>query len=202
MGDFHDHQRGPADLESIIATEQLHGRPLRADRPTGEATALVLLNEAIHEAPEAFFQILVETARALSGAHSAGISLLNAQRSRFVWPAIAGDLKPHLWEGTPRDFGPCGVVLDRHCSLLMVHPERHFAYLAPITPALEEVLLVPFYQDGRAVGTLWAVLHDRLRQFDSEDRRLLESLTSFASAAYQSLARSGSLKPILASGAT
>jgi signal transduction histidine kinase len=35
------------------------------------------------------------------------------------------------------------------------------------------------------VGTIWVVAHDDTRQFDGEDRRVLESLGKFAARAYQ-----------------
>ena len=46
-------------------------------------------------------------------------------------------------------------------------------------------MLVPFYVDGKSVGTIWAIAHNGLRKFDAEDLRLLESMGRFASAAYQ-----------------
>ena len=55
----------------------------------------------------------------------------------------------------------------------------------PVQPAVEEALLVPFYVGGIARGTVWAVSHDDSRQFDAEDKRQLETLAHFASAAYQ-----------------
>jgi len=44
---------------------------------------------------------------------------------------------------------------------------------------------VPFFVEGKAVGTIWAIAHDDRRRFDAEDLRLLEHLSRFASAAYQ-----------------
>jgi GAF domain-containing protein len=70
---------------------------------------------------------------------------------------------------------------------LFSHWERRYPYLLPATPLAEEGLLVPFYVDGRAVGTIWAIAHDDRRKFDAEDLRLLESLGRFASAAYQAV---------------
>ena len=52
-------------------------------------------------------------------------------------------------------------------------------------PLADEGLLVPFYVNGKAVGTIWAVAHDKRRKFDAEDLRLLERMSPFASAAYQ-----------------
>jgi PAS domain S-box-containing protein len=65
------------------------------------------------------------------------------------------------------------------------HPELDFPYWEPISPVLEEGLLVPFHIRGEAVGTIWAVAHDTSRRFDAEDLRLLTSLSTFAAAAYQ-----------------
>jgi hypothetical protein len=37
------------------------------------------------------------------------------------------------------------------------HPERDFEYFAPVTPLIEEALLMPFYINGSAVGTVWVI---------------------------------------------
>ena len=78
----------------------------------------------------------------------------------FHWRAIAGEWRSQLGGGTPRNFGPCGTVLDRNTALLFSHPERDFPYFGEVKPLLEEGLLIPFYIDGEAVGTIWIVSHD------------------------------------------
>ncbi|MGA7917852.1 MAG: PAS domain S-box protein, partial [Candidatus Acidiferrales bacterium] len=120
---------------------------------------------------------------------SAGVSLLTTHDGgkAFYWPAISGAWKQHIGGGTPRDFGPCGTVLDRNKALLFKHVEKVYTYFAPVKPPVEEALLVPFYSGEKAVGTVWAVAHDPGRKFDAEDRRQLESLAGFASAAYQAV---------------
>jgi signal transduction histidine kinase len=97
--------------------------------------------------------------------------------------------KPYIGGGTPREFGPCGDVLDRDAPLLFRHFERRYTYFLSVTPAVEECLLVPFYVDGKAAGTIWAIAHDIRRKFDKEDLRRLESVARFASAAYQAMDR-------------
>src|SRR6516165_7955862 len=89
--------------------------------------------------------------------------------------------------GTPRDFGPRGDVLDRNCTLLFKHFERRYPYFLPVTPLIEECLLVPFYIEGKAVGTIWAITHSDRRKFDAKDERLMNTLGQFASLAYQTL---------------
>ena len=120
-------------------------------------------------------------------AGSAGLSLLTKDETRFYWAAIAGAWQPHLGGGTPRNFGPCGDVLDHNTPLLFAHWERRYPYLSSAQPVADEGLLVPFYVNGKAVGTIWAITHDKRRKFDAEDLRLLESMGRFASTAYQAV---------------
>jgi PAS domain S-box-containing protein len=85
-------------------------------------------------------------------------------------------------------------VLDRNCTLLFRHFERRYPYLIPVAPPAVECLLVPFYVDGQAVGTIWAITHNDLRKFDGEDERLLNSLAQFASLAHRTLDTVNDLK--------
>ena len=101
---------------------------------------------------------------------------------------------PHVGGGTPRNFGPCGDVLDQNRTLLFRHFERRYPYLRPVIPAAEECLLVPFYVGGKAVGTIWAIMHSDRRKFDAEDDRVMASLGKFASSAYQALVQIEDLK--------
>src|SRR5260370_38272947 len=101
---------------------------------------------------------------------------------------------PHVGGGTPRNFGPCGDVLDQKRTLLFRHFERRSPYLLSVIPAAEECLLVPFYVAGKAVGTIWAIMHSDRRKFDSEDDRVMGSLGKFASSAYQALVHIDDLK--------
>ncbi len=188
---------GACNLDSIIATIELDQRPSRHADAQAEMRALLDLMRDLAESPKDFYDKLVLTALDLSGADSTGISLLDEEQKRFIWPAVAGGLSPYVGEGTPPDFGPCGAVLERNETVLMRHPERYYTYLKPITPPLEEVLLVPFHMDGKPVGTIWAVIHTAGRSFDAEDKRLLESLSAFAASAYRALVDAGALKPML-----
>jgi len=177
-------------LETVLRTEELNRRPSRpADYETGNR-ALVLLAQALADSPSTILQTFADTILTVLQCGSAGVSLVTPDGTRFHWPAIAGVWTPHIGGGTPRDFGPCGDVLDRNCPLLFTHPERRYTYFLPVTPPVEECLLVPFSVAGKAVGTIWAISHDDrpgARRFDNEDLRMLESLGAFASAAYQAM---------------
>jgi len=178
------------DLDSIITTAELSQRPSRPPDYAAENRALIGLTQALAHPPHGILQKLAETALTLCRAHSAGVSLLEPDGKRFFWPAVVGQWACHAGGGTPRDYGPCGTVLDRDAAQLMSHPERHFTLFASVTPLIEEALVTPFYVEGRAVGTVWIIAHDQSRQFDSEDLRVMTNLGKFAAAAYQALRES------------
>jgi PAS domain S-box-containing protein len=178
----------PVALDSILCTEELTRRPWRPPEFEKENRALIALIQAMVDSPKDILQTLADTICENLGCGSAGISLLSSDGgTRFYWPAISGIWKPHIGGGTPRNFGPCGDVLDRNRPLLFKHIERRYTYFQPVQPLVEEALLVPFYVGGVAAGTVWAVTHDDYRQFDAEDKRQLETLARFASAAYQTV---------------
>jgi len=184
---------GTAPLESILRTEELQRRPSRPPDYEKENRALVKLVSALADSPGTIFQTLAETIQDITQCDSAGLSLLtkdgkkpHVEGQRFYWPAICGMWNPHVGGGTPRNFGPCGDVLDQNRTLLFTHFERRYPYLMPVSPTAEECLLVPFYVDGKAVGTIWGIMHSERRKFDAEDNRVMASLGKFASSAYQS----------------
>src|SRR5262249_18542741 len=110
-----------ASLESILCTEELRRRPSRPPDYERENHALVALVSALADSPSTILQILAETILDITECDSAGLSLLtrdgkrpDAVGTRFYWPAIAGMWNPHVGGGTPRNFGPCGDVLDQN----------------------------------------------------------------------------------------
>jgi PAS domain S-box-containing protein len=190
-----------APLESILCTEELHRRPSRPPDYEKENCALVKLVSGLADSPSTILQMLAETILEITQSDSAGLSLLTRDGKtpdicgkRFYWPAIAGMWNPHVGGGTPRNFGPCGDVLDQDRTLLFRHFERRYPYLLPVIPAAEECLLVPFYVAGEAVGTIWAIMHRDRRKFDAEDDRVMASLGKFASSSYQALIQIENLK--------
>ena len=183
-----------ASLESILCTEELQRRPSRPPDYEKENRALVALVSALADSPGTVLQALADAILDVTQCDSAGLSLLtrdgkrpDAYGKRFYWPAIAGMWNPHVGGGTPRNFGPCGDVLDQDRTLLFRRFERRYPYLLPVIPAAEECLLVPFHVAGRAVGTIWGIMHSGRRKFDAEDGRVMGTLGKFASSAYQAL---------------
>ena len=120
-----------ASLDSILCTEELHRRRSRPPDYEKENRALVV--SVLADSPSIIFQALADTILNITQCDSAGLSLLTSDGKtpdvcgkRFYWPAIAGMWKPHVGKGTPRNFGPCGDVLDQNRTLLFKHFERRY----------------------------------------------------------------------------
>lgn len=177
----------PSAQESVLCTEELNRRPPRPPDYARENRGLITLAQALADSPRAILQATADTTLDVLQADSAGISLMTEDGERLYSPAIAGQWKPHIGGGTPRDSGPCGDVLERKRPLLFRHFERLYSYLVPVTPPAEECLIVPVYVEAKAIGTIWVMAHDDRRKFDGEDLRILVSLGTFAAAAYQAV---------------
>ena len=190
----------PVPLEAVLSTEELLRRPARKPDYEALSGALIRLAKSLATSPDGVLQEVVQTALELSSAHSAGMSLLEEENGRMIfrWHGVAGQYAPHLWGITPREFSPCGTVLDTDAVQLMSGLDRHFTYFSGVEPSIVEALLIPFHVSGVAVGAIWVISHDLTRQFDAEDARVIQALGEFASAAYQVLSQALVLKSIFA----
>jgi signal transduction histidine kinase len=179
----------PCALDEVLITSQLSQRRARPPDFQAENAALIALFDALTESPSVILQKLVETSIQLTGADTAGISVLESQDGReiFRWHAVAGEYGSLKGSILPRSYSPCGTVLDRNSSLLMDHPATYFTNMIPINPQISEVLLVPFYQNDKAIGTIWVIAHREDKRFDAEDARVVTSLSKLASIAVQTL---------------
>src|SRR5271163_4288945 len=163
-------------LKDIDIRSALVARTQRPPNYETEHRALQVLTAELAENPRNMLQKLVETARDLCHAGSAGISLLEGDR--FRWEALSGALAPFHSTTMPRDASPCGACIDQNTSQLMYMPIRHFPAV-PVEPRIVELLLIPFHDHGKPIGTVWIVAHDDERQFDGEDERIIRILAKF-----------------------
>ena len=182
-------ERERFSLTAVISNDELGRRPARAADRDAERRALDSLAQQLAGSPRRVLQSLSDTALQLCQAHSAGVSLVEEQGGRhiFRWHAVSGVWSGHLWNTLPREFSPCGTVLDRRAAQLMILPERYFTPLAQMSPKIYEVLLIPFSIGEVIVGTVWVIAHDESRRFDRQDRRIVSSLAKFAAVAYAGL---------------
>ncbi|WP_438482025.1 ATP-binding protein [Oleiharenicola lentus] len=186
----------PAILKEVVRTEDLKWRPSHTADYRSETEALTTLARTMAEEPQKIFQGLVDLIRPLCRAGSAGISLSEEHegQSQFRWVATSGEFAPLRNATLPRSFSPCGVVLDENTPQLMVRPERAYPYINDLKIPVEEVLLVPFYNRGVPIGTVWVATHDNSQHFDREDLRITTSLSQFAALAVQAMARSSEVE--------
>jgi hypothetical protein len=182
-----------APLEEIIFRNELEQRPSRPPDDQLLDFAFKRLLDGMTSSPQTILQSLAETILQVVQCDSAGVSIVNDENTRFYWAALAGVWQPYVGGGVPRYFGPSADVLDVNGPLHMRQVHRRYGYFGSVA-LVNEVLLVPFYKDKKAVGTIWAVIHEppdntrsRTRnppRYDREDLRLLQALGHLASDAY------------------
>jgi GAF domain len=174
-------------LEVVISSAELAWRSCRAPEYQAESRVLVELAGQMIRSPASILEQLAKAVMRLCRGGSAGVSLIEEHRGEALFRshALSGEMAEHLWGTAPRDFSPCGMVVDSNSLQLLSDPELHYRYLAEVRPKILEALVIPFTSGARAVGTLWVVTHDATQHFDAEDGRLLADLGKFASACYQ-----------------
>jgi signal transduction histidine kinase len=174
-------------LDDVLLTDELARRPARARDYQAESHALVVLAREMVANPHGVLQKLAELVLGLCHADSAGVSILESDGDKeiFRWHAAAGPFAANLNGTIPRKASPCGTVIECKRVLLFNEAERFFPDLRATAPRIYESLLAPWTTDGETIGTVWAIGHTPDKHFDAEDARLLETLASFAEAAYQ-----------------
>jgi len=175
-------------LEAVLATHELDLRPSREPDHAGENSALRELMAIYGERPEAIRQRLVEVVCQRCGGDGAGLSVIEIGADgveMLRWLATAGTFAIAQGTTVARSVSPGNTVISQQATQLMVQPARHFPIMEDPARTVYEEMIAPFWQDGKVVGTLWVLTHDEHRHFDSEDRRMLESLTLFAAMAWQ-----------------
>jgi two-component sensor histidine kinase len=167
----------PADL---FVTRTALERRKRAPSLQAELTAFCGVSKVLADDPRAALRHLLEIARYLCDAGTAGLSLLrrdSAGQAMVRWEAISGALAPYEGTDAPRDCSPCGLCLDTSTTILVSRPERAFNCLHDTRPSIVEDLIVPLYDSTRnPLGTLWIAHHDCTSRFSSDDVRIVEQL--------------------------
>jgi signal transduction histidine kinase len=169
-------------LAEIDITGELDSRPPRVPDYKREQDSFSALAAELARRPHGVLQRLSEAALDLCNAHSAGVSLLDGDQ--FRCEAAAGALADARGGTMPRQASPHGVCVERDCTRLMNLPDRCFPALVA-EPRVVEVMLLPFHERERAVGTVWIVSHSENRRFDREDERIVRKLANYAAAGWQ-----------------
>jgi hypothetical protein len=167
------------ELSDVLITEQLYRRSPKLRSSTPELLAVV---GTMAKRPEQSLDLLVKAAMDYCGCGSAGVSVLTDPGDEFEWSAVAGGFAQYVKGRMPRNASPCGVVLERDSTLLFHRPQRYFP-AADVKPAIEEVLLTPFYENDSVRGTVWLMSHDPDFHFNPADAELMIELSRMASSA-------------------
>jgi two-component sensor histidine kinase len=156
--------------------------PQRTQRPDlrAEAAASAKLSRMLVSNPPAARPGVLEIARDLCHAGSAGLSVLQLERADVMtvrWELVRGALASYEGIDATRTNSPCGLSLDAGTTILVSRPARTFAWLEGTHPPIVETLIVPLQDDtGGAYGTLWIAHHESDARCTSDDARILEQL--------------------------
>lgn len=177
-------------LPEVLISEQLAQRPERPILSTFTNAVMVELDRVLSESPQDFTAEVARAAMILSGGHSGGLSLANAaggcstRAAEGRWsrhPASTDLVNRHL----------CPLAIGRGSLLMVSRPQRAIAQLRAVYPQIEEALLVPFFDEGRPAGVVWAAFHTDQLQFDIHDGYMLQELARLLARARTRLLRLG-----------
>jgi hypothetical protein len=97
----------PLPPDKVIVTDLLAARPSKSANHAGESAAMLKLVQALASDPASVAQRLVDIARSLTGAASAGMSVVessDSEREIFRWIATAGEYERYVKGTMPRHF--------------------------------------------------------------------------------------------------
>ena len=172
----------PPDRFSGI--EALSRRASRVEDFKAENRALTILAHELANNPRNLLPRLAEIASSFAGLIPPASVFLN--RTELA----VGMLVPGLWLNASMvrkilSSSPNGIMAARHTPVLLQNPASLFPDSLEIQPPVTEALLVPFCDEEQPAGTIWGTVHSAERAFDTEDLRLMTSLSNFASAAHR-----------------
>jgi hypothetical protein len=147
-------------VPNVFITEELYRRTPGSVDVLREKLALQELAAIMAEEPERVLPRFVSLAMEMTEGVSAGLSLYEEHPAPgiFRWHHLQGTLARFAGAITPRNYSPCGVVLDLNAPVLTAHSELAYDWLAEHNVSLPEVLLVPLHIGGdEPNGTLWIV---------------------------------------------
>jgi hypothetical protein len=175
------------EVIDILSDPQFALRKLHVRDVSVQMAGLQRLARAFVENPETILQELVNTAVALCGADSAGISIERedgTDKDFYHWVATAGAYSGFLNAILPRYPSACGVCLERGRPQLFRVSQRFFEILGVEAPLVTDGILLPWQAEGTR-GTIFVMAHGRDEAFDSGDTRMMQMLADFAAMGFR-----------------
>ena len=176
-------------VPDVFITEELDRRTPGNIDAAREKRALQEIAGLMADDPARVLPKFVSLAMEMADGVSAGLSLYEESPAPgvFRWHHLTGTLARFTGTTTPRNFSPCGVVLDLDAPVLTACSERGYDWIAACNVALPEVLLVPLHIDRKEpTGTLW-IVSDKEGHFHREHARAMTELASFVAIAIRML---------------
>jgi len=183
-------------VTDVYITEELYRRNPGKIDILREKKALQEIAALMADDPAQVLPKFVSLAMEMTDGVSAGLSLFeeNPAPGVFRWHHLTGTLSRFTGATTPRNFSPCGVVLDLNTPVLTAYSERGYDWIAACDVILPEVLLVPLHIDSKEpTGTLW-IVSDEDGHFHREHVRAMTELASFVAIAIRMLRTEENLK--------
>jgi CRP-like cAMP-binding protein len=163
----------------FIVTQEVMSRPHRMPDLRSEAVAFLELAGLTVDDPSAALTYAMDLAMKLTGAGTAGLSILHRDAEGVEWlrhRVIAGARKGEIGGSVAREVSSCGICLDEGQTVLVRRPGGPETSSSPAIPETEK-LMVPLYEAAaQPLGTLWVSHHDNVKSFDAEDVRFVEHL--------------------------
>ena len=183
-------------VPDVFITDELDRRtPVKIDA-LREKKAFQEIAALMADDPAQVLPKFVSLAMEMAEGVSAGLSLYeeNPAPGVFRWHHLTGTLARFTGATTPRNFSPCGIVLDLDAPVLTAYSERGYDWIAACNVTLPEVLLVPLHIDSKEpTGTLW-IVSDEDKHFHREHVRAMTELASFVAIAIRMLRTEEKLK--------
>jgi len=186
-------------VPDVFITSELDRRVPGKIDSLKEKIALQELAVLMASNPEQVLPKFVSLAMEMADGVSAGLSLYEDTPAPGVirWHHLQGTLAQFAGATTPRNYSPCGIVLDLNAPVLTAHSELAYDWLAEHNVSLPEVLLVPLHiGDQEPTGTLW-IVSDEDGHFNREHARVITELASFVALALQMVRTEQQLKKAL-----
>lgn len=170
------------EVTDIVGNEAYAARHKTPRHGPLQMEAMQRIAHAFVENPEAILQELVDSALALCGADSAGISIEiknGTEKEFYRWVATAGQYSGFLHATLPRYPSACGICLERGRPQHFLVNQRFFDVLGVEAPLVTDGILLPWEVDGTR-GTIFVMAHGRTEAFDGDDCRIVKVLGDFA----------------------
>jgi transcriptional regulator with GAF, ATPase, and Fis domain len=188
----------PLQGNAAFENRPRHNRD-RFDREEG----MRRLAQVFAEQPERILQELVDVARELCGADSAGLSVEESSEHPpvFRWVATSGKYVPFHNARLPYEFAPCSVCLERGEPQHFRVGQAFFDLLGVPADLVTDGMLIPWkIEDMR--GTIWVVAHGESEAFDKHDCETIQVLADFAAIAVRHQRQQEKLMSQAIAGAT